>query len=252
MKIYSWNVNGFNSCISKGFFSFFNSTDCDFFCIQETKLQKPLSPILGYYQYWNFCSKKGYSGTAIFTKHKPLSVSYDMGIQSFDVEGRIITLEYDSFYLITVYVPNSQLGISRLNYRMEWDELFIKYVSSLNNIKPVIICGDFNIAFSDLDVCNSIPSEESFIDDQRIEFEYLLDNGFVDAYRHLYPNEKNSFTWWNVGKDSKQNNIGWRLDYFLVSNFFANNIVDSVMFPKISFSDHCPILLDINITEDLI
>ena len=249
MKMYSWNVNGLNSCIEKGFFSFFDSSDADFFCIQETKYQDVLPSLPGYYQFWNFCSKKGYSGTAIFTKHKPLSVSYNIGNDDFDVEGRIITLEYNSFFLVTVYVPNSQLGISRINYRMEWDELFIDYISNLNNIKPVIICGDFNIAFSELDVCHSITSSLEFIDDQRIEFENLLNVGFIDSYRYFYPNVGNSFTWWNVGKDSKAKNIGWRLDYFLVSDFLEDKILDAHIHSQVDCSDHCPISLDINILE---
>lgn len=251
MKMFSWNVNGLNSCIEKGFLSFFNSVDADFFCLQETKCQQPIISIPGYYQFWNYCSRKGYSGTAIFTKHKPLSISYDFNNcdTDFDVEGRIITLEYETFYLVNVYSPNSQMGISRINYRMDWDELFFNYVSELNYIKPVIICGDFNIAFSDLDVCNSLPNSTEFIDDQRIEFENLLNEGFIDSFRYLYPDTNDAFTWWNVGKDSKINNIGWRLDYFLVSDFFTSAIQDAGIYSQISSSDHCPISLTINIME---
>ena len=250
MKMFSWNVNGLNSCIEKGFWSFFDSVDADFFCLQEIKCQHPIISKNGYYIFWNYCSKKGYSGTAIITKHKPISVHYEFDDPDFDVEGRIITLEYDSFYLINVYSPNSQMGISRINYRMNWDDLFFNYVSSLNYIKPVIICGDFNIAISDLDVCTSIPSSSEFVDDQRIEFENLLNNGFIDTFRYLHPTTNNAFTWWNVGKDSKLNNIGWRLDYFLVSDFFISAIQDAEIYSQISSSDHCPISLTINILEE--
>lgn len=251
MKMYSWNINGLKSCIDKGFFDFFNSSNADFFCVQETKCQEPLFQIDGYYNYWNFCSKKGYSGTAIFTKYKPLSVSYDFGLSSFDVEGRIITLEYNSFYLINVYVPNSQSGISRINYRMQWDELFFDYVCKLNNLKPVIICGDLNIAYSILDCCTTSHRNSSeFVDNQQIEFENLLGFGFIDSFRYLHPNAQNSYTWWTVGKDSKENNIGWRLDYFLVSDYFENKIIDATILAHISASDHCPISLDIDLTKE--
>lgn len=250
MKMFSWNVNGLNSCIEKGFFSFFNYSGADFFCIQETKYQKELPTIPGYYQFWNYCSKKGYSGTAIFTKYKPISVSYDFNNINFDVEGRIITLEYNTFYFINVYVPNAQSGISRTNYRMKWDELFINYVSELNNIKPVIICGDFNISLSNLDACTSVPNSSEFVDDQRIEFEKLLNNGFIDSFRYLNPNTDNSFTWWNVGKDSREKNIGWRLDYFLVSDFLEALIENAQIHTQITCSDHCPISLDINILKE--
>lgn len=249
MKMFSWNVNGLNSCIEKGFSSFFDSVNADFFCLQEIKCQQPIISIPSYYQFWNYCSKKGYSGTAIFTKYKPISVCYNFDGSDFDVEGRIITLEYDSFYLINVYSPNSQMGISRINYRMDWDDLFFDYVSRLNYIKPVIICGDFNIAISDLDVCTSIPSSGKFVDDQRIEFEKLLNNGFIDSFRYLNPKTDNAFTWWNVGKSSKLNNIGWRLDYFLVSDFFISAIQDAKIYSQISCSDHCPISLTINILD---
>lgn len=248
--MFSWNVNGLNSCIQKGFASFFNSVDADFFCLQEIKCQKPLISIPGYYQFWNYCSRKGYSGVAIFTKYKPISVCYDFNDSDFDVEGRIITLEYDSFYLINVYFPNSQMGISRINYRMDWDDLFFNYVSELNYIKPVIICGDFNIAFSSLDSCSSAPSSTEFVDDQCIGFKNLLDNGFVNSFRYLNPTTNNAFTWWNVGKDSKLNNIGWRLDYFLVSDFYISDIQNAEIHSQISSSDHCPISLKINIQED--
>lgn len=248
--MFSWNVNGLNSCIEKGFTSFFNSVDADFFCVQEIKCQKPLISFPGYFQYWNYCSRKGYSGVAIFTKHKPISVFYDLNDSDFDVEGRVITLEYDSFYLINVYFPNSQMGISRINYRMDWDDLFFNYVSELNYIKPVIICGDFNIAFSNLDSCTPISPTTEFIDDQSIGFKNLLDNGFIDSFRYLHPNINDAYTWWNVGKDSKLNNIGWRLDYFLVSDFYISDILDARIHSQISSSDHCPISLDINIQED--
>lgn len=251
MKMYSWNVNGLNSCIDKGFFDFFNISNADFFCIQEIKCQEPLFQIDVFYSYWNFCSKKGYSGTAIFSKYKPLSISYDFGIDNFDVEGRIITLEYNSFYLVNIYVPNSQSGISRINYRMQWDELFSNYISELNNLKPVIICGDFNISYSSLDgYSNSHYNSYEFVDNQKIEFENLINNGFIDSFRYFYPTTPNSYTWWTVGKDSKQNNIGWRLDYFLVSDYLENKIIDANIFAEISSSDHCPISLDINLEKE--
>jgi len=252
MKFYSWNVNGLQSCLKKGGDKFFLNTDADFFCIQETKTQTPLPTISGYHQFWNFCSKKGYSGTAIFTKYKPLSVSYsfDNTNSNFDIEGRLITLEYNSFYLINVYVPNIQSSISRQNYRMEWDELFLDYITKLNNIKPVIICGDFNISFSNLNGQDKFLNANDFINDQLIEFKNLLDSGFIDSFNHLYPNSKKSCTWWNIAKNSKENNVGLRLDYFLVSNFLEKQIQDAQILSHISSSDHCPISLIINITEE--
>jgi exodeoxyribonuclease-3 len=248
--MYSYNINGLKSCIDKGFMDYFLSTNADFFCLQETKSQDPLPNLPGYYQYWNFCSRKGYSGTAVLTKHKPISVSYDIDDTSFDIEGRIITLEYNSFYLINIYAPNSQMGISRKNYRMQWDESLYDYLINLNNIKPVIICGDFNVALTDLDVCTSIPDESKFVDDERIEFENLLNSGFIDSFRFLHPNVENCFTWWNVGKDSKDNNIGWRLDYFLVSDYLKSSIVDADILQDISCSDHCPICLKIDFQKE--
>lgn len=252
MNFYSWNVNGLNSCIKKGGDAFFYNSDADFFCIQETKLQKPLPTISGYYQFWSFCSKKGYSGTAILTKHKPLSVSYkfDNDNSEFDMEGRLVTLEYNTFYLVNIYVPNSQSNISRKNYRMEWDELFFDYIFNLNNIKPVIICGDFNTSFSNLNGKCQFINPNEFINDQLIEFKKLLDIGFIDSFNHLYPNSKDSFTWWNVGKNSKENNIGLRLDYFLVSEFLEERIQDAQIFSHISSSDHCPINLIIDIAKE--
>ena len=248
MKLYSWNVNGLNSCIDKGFFDYFQSINADFFCIQETKVQKPIFQIDGYYQFWNFCPRKGYSGTAIFTKYKPLNVYYNFNNSDFDVEGRIICLEYDSYYIITIYAPNTQLGIYRLNYRMQWDEEFYNYVTELNNRKPVIICGDFNIASSSLDVSFYNEDESaSFVDDQKIEFQNLLDAGFIDSFRYLNPYTNDAFTWWNVGRESKMNNIGWRLDYFLVSEFLRNEIEKAEIHPSVSYSDHCPISLELNI-----
>lgn len=251
MKMYSLNANGLNSCINKGFLNFFNNSNADFFCLQEIKCQEELIHIDGYYSFWNFCSRKGYSGTAIFTKYQPLAVFYDMGDSNYNVEGRIITLEYNSFYLVNVYVPNSQMGLSRINYRMQWDELFINYVSNLNNLKPVIICGDFNIAYSDLDSCANCENNSLiFIDDQKIEFENLLNCGFIDSFRFLYPDSENSFTWWTVGKNSKQNNQGWRLDYFLISDYLEHELVDAKIFSSVSCSDHCPISIDINFSKE--
>lgn len=191
--MYSWNVNGLNSCIKKGFLDFFERISSRFFCIQEIKCQKPIIFLPGYYQCWNFSKQKGYSGTAIFTKHNPLSVSYGFNNIDcdLDIEGRIITLEYASFYLITIYSPTFKMEISRINYRMDWDSLFFNYVSELNNIKPVIICGDFNVAFSDLDFYNNLQNSKEFIDDRKIEFESLLNSGFVDSFKYLYPQKTN-------------------------------------------------------------
>lgn len=250
MTFYSYNINGLKSCIDKGFLEYFLSTNADFFCLQEIKTQIPLSDIPGYFQFWNLSSRKGYSGTAIITKHKPLSVSYSIDNEDFDTENRIITLEYNSFYLVTLYSPNSQMGISRKNYRMQWDELIYKYLINLNNIKPVIVCGDFNVALTNLDICTTLTNENEFINDERIELEYLLNSNFIDSFRYLYPYEKDCYTWWNVGKDSKVNNIGWRLDYFLVSDYLQTYIFDSIICKDINCSDHCPIQLTMNFSKE--
>ena len=244
MKIYSLNVNGLNSAIEKGIKNSLFTQSPDIICLQEIKCQNPLIELDTYYSYWNYCSKKGYSGTVIFTKNKPLSINYNFNTE-FDCEGRIITLEYEYFYIINVYVPNSKASAIRLDYRMKWDEEFYNYICELKTLKPIIICGDFNIAYSTIDSNDCYYSTE-FVDNERFEFENLLNNGLIDAFRHLYPQERNCYTWWNVGKDIKENKLGYRLDYFLISDYLINNLIDSHIHTDINCSDHCPISIEMD------
>lgn len=245
MTIYSLNVNGLKSAIEKGFKESLLPHNPDIICLQETKCQEPILELDGYFSFWSFCKKKGYSGTTIYTKKQPLSINYDFS-NDFDCEGRILTLEYECFYIVNVYVPNSRASTIRLDYRMKWDEEFYDYLCSLKSIKPVIICGDFNIAYSNID-CNDYNYSTEFIDNERFEFENLLNNGLIDAFRHLYPIKENCYTWWNVGKEDKQNKLGYRLDYFLISDYLANNLIDSTIHDDIECSDHCPISVEMDI-----
>ena len=250
MKFISWNVNGFRSCLGKGFSEFFNSENADFFCIQETKMQEgqaDFSPD-GYYQYWNSAEKKGYSGTAIFTKHEPISVSYGIGIPEHDNEGRAITLEYDGFYLLNVYTPNAQRELARLDYRTSWEDALRGYIVGLDKKKPVIYCGDLNVAHEEIDLKNPKTNHMSagFSDEERAKFTELLAAGFSDTFRRLYP-DKVEYSWWSYMYKAREKNVGWRIDYFVVSDRLTDRVNDSKILTSVLGSDHCPIELDINL-----
>ena len=251
MKFVSWNVNGIRACTGKGFMDFFKDIDADFFSIQESKLQAGQLELdlPGYHQYWNYAKKKGYSGTAIFTKHEPINVKYGMGIEQHDEEGRLITLEMDKFYFITVYVPNSQNELKRLSYRMEWEKDFRDYVSGLAEKKPVIICGDMNVAHNDIDIKNPASNHHNpgFTDEEREKMTELLAAGFTDSFRYLYPDKKDTYSWWSYRFNSRERNAGWRIDYFLVSDKIKDKIQDSKILSDIYGSDHCPVELDIDL-----
>ena len=251
MKFISWNVNGLRAATGKGFMDFFKLIDADIFAIQETKMQEgQLELILeGYYQYWNSAEKKGYSGTAIFTKKEPLNVKYGIGIEEHDKEGRIITLEFDKFYFVNCYTPNSKRELERLEYRQIWEDEIRKYLISLNKMKPVIYCGDLNVAHNEIDLKNPNTNHHSagFTDEERNKMSELLNSGFVDSFRYLYPNEENKYTWWSYMFKSREKNIGWRIDYFIVSDLIKEKIKDSKIHDDIMGSDHCPIELDIEI-----
>lgn len=245
MLIVSLNANGLQASIKKGMQEKILLYSPDIICLQEVKCQSPILQVEGYYSYWNYSERRSYSGTAVFTKTKPLSCKCDFGCVNFDVEGRIITLEYDNYYLVNVYVPNSRAGLGRVDYRMEWDDLFFEYVLNLEKIKPVIICGDFNVALYKEEISNI--KNKKFINSELDGFYNLLNNGYVDAFKYKYPTLENSPTWWNMTKGDKKGDFGYRLDYFLVSNYFLNKIVDSKILSEIKCSDHCPITLEINI-----
>ena len=249
MRFVSWNVNGLRACIQKGFFFFFHTVDADFFCLQETKLQAGQIELQldGYLQYWNYAEKKGYSGTAIFTKHTPLSVSYGLGIPEFDTEGRVITLEYPEFYLVTCYTPNAQRELARLDFRMQWEQHFAKYLSDLDRNKPVIICGDLNVAHKEIDLKNPKANRGSagFSDEERACFSALLDKGFTDTFRYLYPDATGIYSWWSYMFKARQNNAGWRIDYFLTSSRLQTKIVQASIHTEVLGSDHCPVSLDL-------
>ena len=221
MKLISWNVNGLRACVGKNFMEFFNEIDADIFCIQESKLQEGQIDLElpGYFQYWNYAEKKGYSGTAIFTKKEPLSVSYGIGIEEHDKEGRVITLEYDHFYMITVYTPNSQNELARLSYRMEWEDAFRTYLKELEKLKPVVVCGDLNVAHKEIDLKNPKTNRKNagFTDEEREKFSILLENGFIDTFRYFYPDLEGIYSWWSYRFQARAKNAGWRIDYFLVS-----------------------------------
>jgi exodeoxyribonuclease-3 len=252
MKLLSWNVNGLRACLSKGFTDFFNDTAADIFCIQETKMQQHQAELFfpGYEQYWNSALKKGYSGTAIFTKVKPLSADYGLRMERHDQEGRLITLEFDSFFLVNVYTPNSQRGLLRLEYRLEWENDFRVYLQHLDQTKPVIVCGDLNVAHAEIDIKNPKANRKNagFTDEEREQLTTLLQTGFTDTFRCLHPDKKDAYTWWSYFADARARNIGWRIDYFLVSNRLMPTVKGSCIFPEIMGSDHCPIGLDICLT----
>lgn len=244
-KLISWNVNGLRACAEKGFLDFFKEADADIFCLQETKLQEGQInlELPGYHQYWNYAEKKGYSGTAIFTKEKPLSVSMGMDIEKHDHEGRLITLEFEKFYMITVYTPNSQDELKRLDYRMEWEDDFLSYLKKLEQMKPVILCGDLNVAHKEIDLKNPKTNRQNagFTDEERNKFTALTKAGFTDTFRYFYPDLEGAYSWWSYRFHAREKNAGWRIDYFLVSQSLNSNLKDAVIYKDISGSDHCPI-----------
>ena len=249
MKFISWNVNGLRAVVGKGFADIFNELDADFFCLQETKLQEGQIDLSfdGYESYWNYAEKKGYSGTAIFTKHTPLSVSYGIGVEEHDREGRVITLEYEKFYLVTVYTPNSQDGLKRLDYRMQWEDDFLAYIKGLDEKKPVIYCGDLNVAHQEIDLKNPKTNRKNagFTDEERAKMTTVLSSGFTDTWRSLNPDVEGVYSWWSYRFNARKNNAGWRIDYFIVSDRIVDQITDAKIHTEIFGSDHCPVELDI-------
>lgn len=249
MKFISWNVNGIRACLSKGFLNYFKKIDADFFCIQETKCQQGQVQLEleGYEQYWNYAEKKGYSGTAIFTKHKPLSVSYGIDGEQSEKEGRIITLEYADFYLVNVYTPNSQRDLARLSFRLEWEDKMLAYLKKLDNNKPVIYCGDLNVAHKEIDLKNAKANigNSGFTFEEREKMSRLLSSGFTDTFRYLYPDKTDSYTWWSYLNKVRERNIGWRIDYFIVSNRIVDKIKEAEIHSHIFGSDHCPIMVNL-------
>ena len=251
MKLISWNVNGIRACAGKGFMDVFNNADADFFCIQESKMQAGQLELNmpGYHQYWNYAVKKGYSGTAIFAKEEPLNVAYGIGMEEHDQEGRVITLEYDKFYMVTVYTPNSQNELARLSYRMKWEDDFADYIMGLDEKKPVIICGDLNVAHKEIDLKNPKTNRHNagFTDEEREKFSKLLDRGFIDTFRYFYPDKADIYSWWSYRFKAREKNAGWRIDYFLVSKRLKDKLKDAVIHTEIFGSDHCPVELDIDL-----
>ena len=247
MKLISWNVNGIRACGQKGFLDFFKEVDADIFCIQESKLQEGQInlEIEGYNQYWNYAEKKGYSGTAIFTKKEPLSVRYGLGIEEHDKEGRVITLEFEEFFMITVYTPNSQNELARLDYRMKWEDDFRDYLKSLEESKPVIVCGDLNVAHKEIDLKNPKTNRKNagFTDEEREKFTTLLSSGFIDTFRYFYPDLKDTYSWWSYRFNARKNNAGWRIDYFIVSKALESKLESAKIHTEILGSDHCPVEL---------
>ncbi len=247
----SWNVNGIRACNEKGFSKFFTTLAADIFCLQETKVQQGQFEIdlPGYKQYWNYADRKGYSGTAIFTKNPPLTVKYGIGIPEYDDEGRMITLEFDEFYFINVYTPNAKEDLARITYRMSWEDAFRTYITALDKLKPVIVCGDLNVAHNEIDLKNpkSNRGNAGFSDEERGKFNELLAAGFTDTFRYFYPETKDSYSWWSYRFNARANNAGWRIDYFLVSERLKDHLADSLIHAEITGSDHCPVELQINI-----
>ena len=246
MKLISWNVNGLRACVGKGFEESFGQLDADFFCLQETKMQQGQLDLQveGYTSYWNYAEKKGYSGTAVYTRHTPLSVSYGIGVDEHDHEGRVITLEMDDFYLVTVYTPNSQDGLRRLDYRMEWEDAFLTYLQALDAKKPVVVCGDMNVAHQEIDLKNPKTNRRNagFTDEERDKFSHLLESGFTDTFRLLHPDEI-KYSWWSYRFKAREKNAGWRIDYFLVSDRLADRVSAAEIHNEIMGSDHCPVEL---------
>ncbi|WP_070000854.1 exodeoxyribonuclease III [Cellulosilyticum sp. I15G10I2] len=251
MQLISWNVNGLRACVTKGFLDFFKTIDADIFCLQEIKLQEGQIELdlPGYHQYFNYAQKKGYSGTAIFSKKEALSVDYGIGIPQHDTEGRVITLEFDSFYMVTVYTPNAQSELARIDYRMEWEQDFRKYLMKLDENKPVILCGDLNVAHQPIDLKNPKANEGNagYSPQEREQFSKLLDAGFIDTYRYFYPDKEGSYSWWSYRFRARQNNAGWRIDYFVVSKRLKDYLADATIYSETLGSDHCPVGLEINL-----
>ena len=251
MKMVSWNVNGLRACVAKGFVDIFNKLDADIFCLQETKLQEGQIdlPLEGYYQYWNYAEKKGYSGTAIFTKKEPLAVTNGIGIDEHNTEGRVITLEFEDFFFVTCYTPNSQNELKRLDYRMKWEDDFREYLLRLNKKKPVILCGDLNVAHNEIDLKNPKTTRKNagFSDEEREKMTTLLNSGFTDSFRYLYPDKEGIYSWWSYRFNARKNNAGWRIDYFITSDSIKDKIIDSKIHTDIMGSDHCPVELDIDL-----
>ncbi len=245
MKAISWNVNGLRACMNKGFLESIASLDPDILCLQETKMQQGQAevPLEGYYEFWNSAEKKGYSGTAVFTKTEPLEVSYGIGVEEHDKEGRVITLEYDRFYLVNVYTPNAQRELTRLEYRMQWEDAFRAYLNSLKEKKPVIVCGDMNVAHKEIDLKNPKTNQGNagFTVEEREKMTQLLDSGFLDSFRVLYPDKTDAYSWWSYMFKARERNVGWRIDYFLISDDLKEKLEDSFICPQIMGSDHCPV-----------
>lgn len=251
MKLISWNVNGLRAIVQKDFIKQFNELDADFFCLQEIKLQKGQIDLEfnEYYSYWNYAEKKGYSGTAIYTKHKPLNVSYGIGIEEHDTEGRVITLEYKDYIVVTCYTPNSQSELKRLDYRMQWEKDFQAYIQTLDLSKPVILCGDLNVAHKEIDLKNPENNRTSagFSDEERAQFSKFLEKGFIDTFRYFYPDQEEVFSWWNYRFGARKRNAGWRIDYFVVSNRLEDKLVDAKIHTDYMGSDHCPVELQVEL-----
>lgn len=249
MKLISWNVNGLRACVGKGFLEYFKEVNADIFCIQETKLQENQikMDLPEYEQYWNYALKKGYSGTAVFTKIKPLSVKYGIEMDEHDQEGRVITLEYEDFYVVTAYIPNSQRELARLDYRMKWEDDFRSYLMELDRVKPVILCGDLNVAHKEIDLKNPKSNRRNagFTDEERDKMTKLLESGFVDSFRYFYPDKEGAYTWWSYMGNARAKNVGWRIDYFIVSDRFKDSMKATDIHPHIMGSDHCPVVLEL-------
>ena len=247
MKLISWNVNGLRACVQKGFLEYFQQVDADVFCIQESKLQEGQIDLdlPGYHQYWNYAVKKGYSGTAMFTKQEPLSVSYGIGMEEHDQEGRVITAEFPEYYVVTVYTPNSQNELVRLPYRMQWEEDFLAYLKKLEEKKPVIFCGDLNVAHREIDLKNPTTNRKNagFTDEERAKFSHVLESGFIDTYRYFYPDQEGVYSWWSYRFKAREKNAGWRIDYFCVSESLKDRLVSASIHTEVTGSDHCPVEL---------
>lgn len=250
-RFVSWNVNGIRACMNKDFYESFKALDADIFCLQETKVQAGQTELLldGYHQFWNYAEKKGYSGTAVFSKEEPISVSYGLGIPEHDTEGRVITLEFENFYFITVYVPNSRDGLVRLDYRMEWEDAFRNYICELDKKKPVVFCGDLNVAHKEIDLKNPKSNRKNpgFTDEERGKFSAMIESGFVDTFRHFYPDLEGVYSWWSYRFSARAKNAGWRIDYFIVSERLKDSLKDAKIHNEIFGSDHCPIEVEIEI-----
>lgn len=247
-KFVSWNVNGLRACVTKGFLDYFNEVNADVFCVQETKLQEGQIdlPIEGYHQYWNYAEKKGYSGTAMFCKEEPVSVSYGIGIEEHDHEGRVITAEFDNYYVVTCYTPNSQNELKRLDYRMQWEDAFRAYLKELEKTKPVILCGDLNVAHKEIDLKNPKTNRKNagFTDEERAKMTALLDDGFTDTFRYFYPDKEGIYSWWSYRFKAREKNAGWRIDYFIVSSALESKLSSADIHTEIMGSDHCPVVLE--------